>query len=49
MPYKVTKTAVYVQRNGRWVLLKQHESHAQALAHFRALQANVTEAHRGKR
>jgi hypothetical protein len=49
MPYKVTKSSVYVQRGSKWVMLKKHTSHAEALAHLRALQINVPEAHRGKR
>lgn len=49
MPYKVEGATVYVKRGGRWVVLKKHPTAAKALAHFRALQANVPEAHRRRR
>lgn len=41
MPYKVNGTSVFVQKGGKWVLLKKHESHEKALAHLRALYANT--------
>ncbi len=41
MPYKVEGNKVMVYRNGRWQLLHEHESHAKALAHLRALEINV--------
>ena len=44
MPYKVVNSAVMVQKGGKWVLLKRHESHEKALAHLRALHANVKDA-----
>jgi hypothetical protein len=44
MPYKVVNSAVMVQKGGKWVLLKKHESHEKALAHLRALYANVKDA-----
>lgn len=43
MPYKLEGTTVYVQRNGKWVILKRHKSKAQARRHLAALQANVKE------
>lgn len=49
MPYRVQGDTVYVQRNGRWVVLKKHKNAGQARAHLRALQLNVPEAHKGKR
>lgn len=44
MPYRPRGKCVQVNRNGRWENLKCHETHAQAMAHFRALEANVEEA-----
>ena len=41
MPYRVVANAVQIQKDGKWSLLKRHESHEKALAHLRALQANV--------
>ena len=41
MPYRVRGTVVQVQRSGRWRMLKKHRSHAKAMAHMRALKANV--------
>jgi hypothetical protein len=44
MPYRIDNSVnVMVQRSGKWVLLKKHESHEKALAHLRALYANVKE------
>lgn len=48
MPYKIEGSAVFVQKGGKWQLLKRHKTHSDALAHFRALQANVPEAHEKK-
>lgn len=47
MPYKLggaDERSVMVKRAGRWVLLKRHPSRKRALAHLRALYANVPEA-----
>ena len=46
MPYKLSEDgkSVMVKRGGKWVLLKAHVSKAKALAHLRALKANVKEA-----
>jgi hypothetical protein len=44
MPYKIEGTSVFVQRGGRWQLLKHYtgpNARARALAYFRALQVNV--------
>ncbi len=49
MPYKVDGSTVMVQRGGKWVVLKKHPSRAKATEHLKALEANVPEAHRGKR
>lgn len=46
MPYKTVGNKVMVERNGRWELLKLHPTHAKALAHMKALYANVKEAKR---
>lgn len=47
MPYKYGtkngKPAVYVKKNGKWVVLKVHISKAKALAHLSALKFNVRE------
>jgi hypothetical protein len=43
VPYKVTGVSVMKKQGDAWVLLKKHESHAKALAHLRALYANVKE------
>lgn len=48
MPYRIVGNKVYVKRGRKWEVLKTHKSHAQALAHFRALMANVPEAKHGK-
>lgn len=37
-----------VKRGDRWVLLREHPTRAAALAHLRALYANVPEARRGR-
>lgn len=44
MPYKLSGNRVMVERGGKWVLLKAHPSRKKALAHLRALYANVPEA-----
>lgn len=41
MPYKLMGKTILVQRNGKWVALKTHTSREKAMAHFRALKANV--------
>jgi hypothetical protein len=41
MPYKLSGTSVMVQKGGTWRVLKAHTTRAKALAHFRALKANV--------
>lgn len=41
MPYKLNGSTVMVKRAGKWVVLKKHTSRAKALAHLRALKANV--------
>ena len=44
MPYKLGgagDSTVMVYRNGKWVALKKHPSHAKALRHLRALYKNV--------
>lgn len=43
MPYKLSddKKAILILRGSKWKVLKRHRSPAQALAHFRALKANV--------
>lgn len=46
MPYKIEGSTVMVQKGGKWQLLKRHKTHGEALAHFRALQANVPAAHK---
>jgi len=38
-----------VKRNGRWVRLKRHRTRKAALAHLRALYANVGKKHGGKK
>ena len=48
MPYKISGKMVMVFKDGKWVTLKEHKSHAEALAHMRALMANVPEAKKGK-
>jgi hypothetical protein len=45
MPYKIENNTVMVYKGGKWHVLKSHETHAKALAHLRALQVNVPEAH----
>jgi hypothetical protein len=41
MPYKTTGKTVWVQRDGRWRVLKTHESAAKAKRHLTALRVNV--------
>jgi hypothetical protein len=41
MPYKAEGNTVWVMRDGRWYVLKRHNSHAEALAHLAALNINV--------
>jgi hypothetical protein len=41
MPYRIEGRSVMVKRGDRWVTLKTHPTREAALAHFRALQANV--------
>ena len=41
MPYKVSGSSVMIQKGGKWVVLKKHESHEKAVAHLRALYANT--------
>jgi len=50
MPYRLSTDgkSVMVQRNGRWLVLHRHPSHAKALAHLRALYAHGAEG-TGKR
>ena len=45
MPYRLSKDkkSVMVKRRGKWVVLKRHKGKAKALAHLRALKANVKE------
>jgi hypothetical protein len=49
MPYKVEGNAIWVLRDGRWVLLKRHKSHTEALAHLAALNINVMSDERHRR
>ena len=44
MPYKVSGTTVMVEKDGKWKVLKKHPTRAKALAHMKALYANVKEA-----
>jgi hypothetical protein len=46
MPYKLNASGkgVMVKKGSAWVMLKAHPDHAKALAHLRALMANVPEA-----
>lgn len=44
MPYKLDGDTVMVQRGKKWVVLKKHKNHKEALAHLKALYANVPEA-----
>ena len=44
MPYKVSGTTVMVEKDGKWQVLKKHATRAKALAHMKALYANVKEA-----
>ena len=43
MPYKLSSNgkAVLVKRSSHWRVLKRHPSKKKALAHLRALKANV--------
>lgn len=41
MPYRLAGSAVYVQRNGKWRLLKRHPTRAKALKHLAALKINT--------
>jgi len=44
MPYKRRGRTVYVKRGDRWLKLKTHSTVAKAMAHLKALYANVEEA-----
>lgn len=44
MPYKLDKNTVLVQGAKGWKVLKKHKTRAEALAHLKALYANVPEA-----
>lgn len=41
MPYRVKNNAVQVERSNGWKVLKVHKTRSEALAHLRALNANV--------
>lgn len=41
MPYMLKGTTIMVKKGGQWQALKRHKTRAQALAHLRALKANV--------
>lgn len=43
MPYKLSQDgkAVMIKRNGRWVVLHRHSSHAKALAQLRAIEMHT--------
>lgn len=41
MPYKLSGKNVMVYKGGKWKVLKRHASKAKAIAHLRALKANV--------
>ena len=41
MPYKLSGSRVMVKRGTRWRVLKTHPTRKKALAHLRALKANV--------
>ena len=41
MPYRVRGTSVQVKKNGVWKVLKEHLTRSAALAHMKALLANV--------
>lgn len=43
MPYQLKGKSVYKKENGKLVLVKKHSSYQKALAHFRALEINVTQ------
>ena len=47
MPYKCTGRTVYVQKDGKWKVLKMHQTPEKAQAHLAALEANVPEAGEG--
>lgn len=48
MPYKRQGRTVYVQRGGKWRLLKTHETAEKAKRHLAALNINVSKRHKGK-
>lgn len=43
MPYKLVGKAVYKKEGKKLTLIKKHPSHQKALAHFRALEINVSQ------
>lgn len=52
MPYRINPQdtrEVQVQRNGRWMTFKRHETADDAIAHLRALLINIPEARRGRK
>lgn len=45
MPYKISDDGLSVIKSETGEVVKKHKSHAEALAHLRALEANVKDAH----
>lgn len=46
MPYRLQANCVQVQRSSGWETLKCHPTRARAVAHLRALEANVSDEHK---
>lgn len=44
MPYKTEGNKVMVKKDGKWKVLKEHPTKAQAVAHVIALKTNVEES-----
>lgn len=41
MPYKLRGRTILVKKGKKWTVLKKHPSKKKAIAHLRALEANV--------
>ena len=49
MPYKASKNWTMVKRGDRWVKLKQHQTHEEAVKHAQALNINVSQSREKKK